>query len=214
MWKEILFTGLLLTAYVIGSNRANVEIREYNRTLTEISYKNGSITCVNYTTIPVSSYYYNELNISLYYNMTERQFKELRNLKTPCNNIACGEGAIRMKYAVFDVFNIPHPKFSERPSVGYDPFYKLNQTIYLPVLNISGESTIEFNNSQWYIWRGQKSYNLSQICWGNHSYISREYYIDEDEWRNKTVYLDNLSYGNDSLWMPAQMIGQLYLRHV
>jgi hypothetical protein len=217
MIREILVLALILTAYIIGSNRNPSIVMENNITLHEKEYiiKNGSMTCINYTFIPLQVNKYEIVNMTVFYNLSRQQFNELKNLKIPCNNIGCGEGAIRMKYACFDIFNIPHPKFSERPSVGYDPFQDQNEGACLMTENISGKDTIRLDNSQWYVWGGQKQYNLSFMCHGNNTWQINVDRTDEG-WYNRSFNysMDNLSFGNDSLWMPAQMIKELYLRHV
>jgi hypothetical protein len=191
--------------YIYGYNRSETSIIERN--ITKWEYVANETLCVKYEVKDLNLIKYQMENISIYFNMTNRQFERLINLKVPCNNIGCAEGAIRMKYLVFDIFNIEHPKFSERPSIGWDD---VDPYTYLKVSNGSFGQYIELNNREWYIFKGQKEYNLSFLCFGNNTYQTL---IDKRHNITLNLTVDNLSYMNNSLWMPAQG-NKIYLKHV
>lgn len=174
---------------------------------------NKNLECINFTTVKVLDRQIQFINLSVILNISERQRKEIMNARIPCNNIGCGEGAVRMKYEIMDVLELPHSKFSERPSYGY---MDLDNNTYLKVYSDGWSQYINFSKD-WYVASGDKTYNLSLLCHGNTSWITRTKI--NMKYQNKSFTLDNLSFANDTLWMPAQwgsaaQGGQLVIRHV
>ena len=206
LYTNVFIVSLILLAYIYGVNTVKTTVLNE----TEICIEKN-LTCYDYATITQIKEELNFINISVKMNLTKSQEQKIKNLHIACNNIGCGEGAVRMKYAVFDILGYERPRFSERPAMGWESY---DNKTYLPVERDGFGEYIKLNRS-WYIWKGAEAYNLTDICnnntWVIHYNRSPEGYYNI----NKTFTLNDLNYSNTSKWMPVQKnTNQIYLRHV
>ena len=207
MITKILILSVVFLAFVYGNNTAKLNTLFQEVQVNNTKYIANETVCIDYRTITQVKDELKFINVSVILNLTKQQEQKILNAKVACNNIGCGEGAVKMKYEIFDILGYPRPRFSEKPSTGSTAFD--NRTM-LPVERDGFGEYIELNDS-WYIWRGQQTYNLSQICYGNNSWIINQY---STNYKNISYTYDNLNFGNESLWMPAQGNRSIYLRHV
>jgi hypothetical protein len=216
--NKILVLVLIVSAFILGYNRFEVKYSEIEKIrLLEINNTKTvyNQTCVNVSYVTVYRDKYVIHNISFGFNITGRQVKQIKNLKPEiCYTIGCSEGYIKCKYDVYDVLGVEHPKFSERPSTGYNPFKeKTNESIL--VRQDGFGRYLNLSDREWYVMGGVKSYNLSFICDGNNTWQT---HVDrtEDGWYNITYNhtTDDLRFDNMSEWMPKQILKNLMIRHV
>lgn len=138
--KIIFITIVFCIGYNLGSIEYvtidNKTIILSNKTWNPIGYLKET-RCINVTNqINKITVFDNDINyINITVNMTPLQYKRLKNIKPDqCMNIGCSEGFIRAKYMAFDVFGIPHPKFSEKPSSGAEHMYDVtNYSQCMPI---------------------------------------------------------------------------------
>jgi hypothetical protein len=89
-------------------------------------------------------------------NVTDKQQKKILNLRPKnCENIGCSFGYILGKYDCMDILNLPHPKFSERPSIGYD---KPENISYLPMKHDGFGYYLELPSENWHIYEGKMDF--------------------------------------------------------
>jgi hypothetical protein len=150
--------------FIYGNNRAETQIIE-NTTIKTDYILNGT-TCANYTiqTLYDTRIQYNVSTLYTTLDISEQQYHDIVNAHVGCNNIGCGDGAIKMKYHIFDILKIPRPKFSEKPQTGH---YAHDDTTYIKVLNDSISQYIKLDNDYWYILQGNTPINYSTLCHGN-----------------------------------------------
>ena len=206
-----ILAAAIIFSYFIGYN----EGYKYSEDPTIVSFiqnVSGGQVCIRYLNVTVVETIPNYVNITHVLNITESQKKQILNLKPKkCFNIGCSEGYIKCKYDFFDIMGYPHPKFSEKPSSGFN---QVDNRSYLPVENDGFGEYIKITDD-WYIWEGQQLFNLSFLCYGNNSWTVNYERTDDGYYNiNKTYTFNNLSFGNGSLWFPAQGNQQIYLRHV
>ena len=211
MITKILILSVVFLAFVYGNNTAKLNTLFQEVQVNNTKYIANETVCIDYRTITQVKDELKFINVSVILNLTKQQEQKILNAKVACNNIGCGEGAVKMKYEIFDILGYPRPRFSEKPSTGFTAFD--NRTM-LPVERDGFGEYIELNDS-WYIWRGAEEYNLTQICnnntWVIHYDRSPDGYYDI----NRTFTLNDLNMSNYSKWMPAsQNTNQIYLRHV
>jgi len=82
-------------------------------------------------------------------DISDVQMHQIKNLIPKISMTAsCSAGYFEAKYAVFDIFEIKRPKFSERSSSDYNPFKKEEQCV--PVYNDGFSDYFEIPNDVWY----------------------------------------------------------------
>lgn len=99
------------------------------------------------------------LNETVYYheNLTKVQMKYLKNMKPDtCYTIGCSQGYHKCKVDMFDILSIDQPRFSERPSIGYNPrFERKNNTNHVfPIYNDGLGDYLKINGTYWYMTYG------------------------------------------------------------
>jgi hypothetical protein len=178
----VLLAVLMLVSYIYGYNRSQTEYIFQTENNTVIETITSYTQCNDYRIVNVSQIQPIPHDIYITYNMTDTQIKQLKNAHIPCNTVGCSEGAVRMKYKIFEIFGLTPPKFSERPPTHEN--LKINDTPCLPVQTDGFGQYIHLDNEMWHIWRGFEILNKTQITTGNYS--------DDSLWtqaKGKDIYL-------------------------
>lgn len=163
MIRKIILIGLLCyVSYVYGYGENIVDTRYVNRTIiknnTKIEYIANESICVSTKEEVVEKIKYLPEFFTIVKNLTRSQDNQIKNLRPlRCNNIGCSEGYIQCKYDVFDILGYEHPRFSEKPSTGFDPFF--DKIEYVPIKRDEYDRQyVYLNSSDWFIVKGTAAY--------------------------------------------------------
>ena len=127
-------------------------------------------------------------------NLTDIQKSDIINLKpNVCHNIGCSEGFIKAKYEVMNILNMPTPKFSERPGIGFDPFNRQRwneSTVTFPIRNDNFTDYFLLNTSFWYVNHpiNDSIYNLNVSFVWNYTYLYNVSNGNKTAYFNKTFF--------------------------
>jgi len=202
MIKKIIFYGILIFCiYLYGFNSGKnniltVEKIVYNQSIITNTVYNGSL-CYTTTEIKIARPEIIKTYITM--NISEIQRKKILNMRpSNCENVGCSFGYILGKYDCMDILFLPRPKFSEKPSIGYE---KPENITYLPLKHDGFGYFLELDPQKW------------QMIQSNMVFVQKLNFTMN---KNNTVY--NISSGNTTrqLWL-YQLNGtgkNLYLRPV
>lgn len=97
-------------------------------------------------------------------NISERQHFEIKNMKPDkCFNIGCSDGFHKCKEEVLDILEWVKPRFSERPSTGYDPLFNRKQNLSTATFVLEDRVYGQYITFDPYYWR--LSYNINVTLW-------------------------------------------------
>ena len=127
-------------------------------------------------------------------NLTESQKSDIINIKpNVCNNIGCSEGFVKAKYMIMDILGMDTPKFSERPSIGFDPFNRVRFNDSIVSFLIQNDGFTDYFPLNSTFWRvnhpiNSSIYDLNVTFVWNYTYL---YNVTEG---NKTALLNKTFY--------------------
>lgn len=182
---------LIIMAGVLGYMRgyADGPIQTREQIIKEIDIQtviNGT-TCVNYTNVVLQREMikYNVQNRTI--SLSEAQTKQIYNMRpSDCEGTGCSFGYILAKYDCMDILKMELPKFSERPSINYNPQFENIE--YIPIKEDDFGKYIRLNGS-WMLFSTNGIHLKQELC-------------------------DNYSFSNTSRWSRIDSSGELYLREV
>ena len=151
--KLLIIALIFSIGYLTGSNDTPTKekIIKDIQTLNLTEYIVNETVCITYQqinkTTPIMIPQYQKFTM----NLTKSQLNQVLNMRPDsCETTGCSFGYVLAKYDCMDIFGLEHPKFSEKPATGYNPFADTNNKEYYP---------IKFNNFD------KRYFNLSSESW-------------------------------------------------